>query len=236
MSRIVVEEGLFPKPTKGNGYGLIAVGGDLSPEILVEAYSHGVFPWFDFREGTIMWYCPYDRFVIFPAEVHVSHSTRNLFNKGIYRISFNTAFREVIRHCSELRIDEEGAWLGPQMVEAYTRLHDLGIARSVEVWKGEDLVGGLYGVHLNGIFAGESMFSLEPGTSKLALVSLARKMESDGGKLIDCQFHTDHLASMGGRTIPYDEYMRIVRDGDTGHDLEGWPSDALKYNPQDYRR
>ncbi len=226
MSRIVVEEGLFPKPTKGNGYGLIAVGGDLSPEILVEAYSHGVFPWFDFREGTIMWYCPYDRFVIFPAEVHVSHSTRNLFNKGIYRISFNTAFREVIRQCSELRIDEEGAWLGPQMVEAYTRLHDLGIARSVEVWKGEDLVGGLYGVHMNGIFAGESMFSLEPGTSKLALVSLARKMEADGEKLIDCQFHTDHLASMGGRTIPYDEYMRIVQDGDTGHDLEGWPSDA----------
>lgn len=226
MSRIVVEEGLFPKPTKGNGYGLVAVGGDLSPEILVEAYSHGVFPWFDFREGTIMWYCPYDRFVIFPAEVHVSHSTRNLFNKGIYRISFNTAFREVIRHCSELRIDEEGAWLGPQMVEAYTRLHDLGIARSVEVWKGEDLVGGLYGVHMNGIFAGESMFSLEPGTSKLALVSLARKMEADGEKLIDCQFHTDHLASMGGRTIPYDEYMRIVQDGDTGHDLEGWPSDA----------
>jgi leucyl/phenylalanyl-tRNA--protein transferase len=213
MSRIVVEEGLFPKPTKGNGCGLIAVGGDLSPEILVEAYSHGVFPWFDFREGTILWYCPYDRFVIFPAEIHVSHSTRNLFNKGIYRISFNTAFREVIRHCSELRIDEEGAWLGPQMVEAYTRLHDLGMARSVEVWKGEDLVGGLYGVHLNGIFAGESMFSLEPGTSKLALVSLARKMEADGEKLIDCQFYTDHLASMGGRTVPYDEYMRIVRDG-----------------------
>ena len=236
MSRIVVEEGLFPKPTKGNGYGLIAVGGDLSPEILVEAYSNGVFPWFDFREGTILWYCPYDRFVIFPAEIHVSHSTRNLFNKGIYRISFNTAFREVIRHCSELRIDEEGAWLGPQMVEAYTRLHDLGIARSVEVWKGEDLVGGLYGVHMNGIFAGESMFSLEPGTSKLALVSLARKMEADGGKLIDCQFHTDHLASMGGRTIPYDEYMRIVRDGDTGHDLEGWPADALKYNPQVFQR
>lgn len=236
MSRIAVEEGLFPKPTKGNGYGLIAVGGDLSPEILVEAYSHGVFPWFDFREGTILWYCPYDRFVIFPAEIHVSHSTRNLFNKGIYRISFNTAFREVIRHCSELRIDEEGAWLGPQMVEAYTRLHDLGFARSVEVWKGEDLVGGLYGVHLNGIFAGESMFSLEPGTSKLALVSLARKMEADGEKLIDCQFHTDHLASMGGRTVPYDEYMRIVRDGDVGHNLEGWPSDALKYNPQDYRR
>ena len=122
------------------------------------------------------------------------------------------------------------------MVKAYTRLHDLGWARSVEVWKGEDLVGGLYGVQMNGIFAGESMFSLEPGTSKLALVSLARKMEADGEKLIDCQFHTDHLESMGGRTIPYDEYMRIVQDGDTGHNLEGWPSDALKYNPQDFRR
>ena len=133
MSRIAVEEGLFPKPTKGNGYGLVAVGGDLSPEILVEAYSNGVFPWFDFREGTILWYCPYDRFIIFPAEIHVSHSTRNLFNKGIYRISFNTAFREVIRHCSELRIDEEGAWLGPRWsrpIPGCTTSDGPGVSRS----------------------------------------------------------------------------------------------------------
>jgi len=202
---------LFPKPEEGNGYGLVAVGGDLSPEILVEAYSNGVFPWFDFREGPIQWFCPYDRFVIFPAEIHVSHSTRNLFNKGIYGISFNEAFGEVIRCCSELRIDEEGAWLGPQMINAYTRLHELDLAHSVEVWRGERLVGGLYGVHMNGVFSGESMFSLEPGASKLALVSLARRMQEQGEKLIDCQFHTDHLESMGGRTIPYPEYMEILK-------------------------
>jgi leucyl/phenylalanyl-tRNA--protein transferase len=213
MSRPVKSGRLFPKPEKGNGYGLIAIGGDLSPEILVEAYANGVFPWFDFHEEHILWYCPYERFVIFPSEIHVSHSTRNLFNKGIYRITFNTAFRQVIRHCSELRIHEAGAWLGPQMVEAYTRLHDLDLAHSVEVWRGDDLVGGLYGVHMNGVFSGESMFSLEPGTSKLALVSLARKMQQDGEKLIDCQFHTDHLASMGGRTIEYDEYMAILESG-----------------------
>ena len=210
MSREEEDGRLFPLPTPGNGTGLVAIGGDLSPEMLLEAYSSGVFPWFDFRGGDIEWYCPYDRFVIFPSEIHVSHSTRNLFNKGIYRITFNTAFRAVIHNCSALRIKEPGAWLGPRMVEAYIRLHDLGFAQSVEVWRGSELTGGLYGVHLNGVFAGESMFSLEPGTSKLALVSLARKMQEDGEKLIDCQFPTDHLASMGGRTIPYDEYMRIL--------------------------
>lgn len=210
MSLVFSPGHLFPKPRKGNGNGLIAVGGDLSPGILIEAYSNGVFPWFDFREGTIMWYCPYDRFVIFPSEVHVSHSTRNLFNKGIYRITFDEAFSDVIRNCSELRIDEPGAWLGPQMIEAYTRLHDMGLVHSVDVWNGPKLVGGLYGVHMHGMFIGESMFSLEPGASKLALVSLARKMEAEGEKLIDCQLHTDHLESMGGRYIPYDEYMAIL--------------------------
>ena len=214
MSSQVNTGRLFPKPRKGNGYGLIATGGNLSPEVLVEAYSNGVFPWFDFREGNIRWYCPYERFVIFPSEIHVSHSTRNLFNKGVYRITFNTAFEQVIRKCSELRIDEDGAWLGPRMVKAYIRLHDLDLAHSVEVWRGEDLAGGLYGVHMNGVFSGESMFSLEPGTSKLALVTLARWMEESGEKLIDCQFHTDHLESMGGRTIQYDEYMRILNGGE----------------------
>lgn len=218
MTRYEKMGNLFPKPLKGNGDGLVAIGGNLSPGVLVEAYLNGVFPWFDFREGTILWYCPYERFVIFPAEIHVSHSTRNLFNKGIYRITFNTAFREVIRHCSELRIQQAGAWLGPRMVQAYTRLHDLDLAHSVEVWREEKLVGGLYGVHLNGVFSGESMFSLEPGTSKLALVSLARKMQEEGEKLIDCQFRTDHLASMGGRFIPYDEYMAILERSVDGKD------------------
>ena len=201
---------LFPKPEKRNGNGLVAYGGKLSPDFLIEAYSNGVFPWFTFRDGIILWYCPYDRFVIFPEEIHVSHSTRNLFNKGVYRITFNEAFPDVIHNCSELRIREDGAWLGPQMVKAYTRLHDMGLAASVEVWNGDRLVGGLYGVHMHGMFFGESMFSLEPGTSKLALVSLARKMQAEGEKLIDCQFHTDHLESMGGRHIPYDEYMAIL--------------------------
>ena len=210
MNRYFTPGHLFPKPRKGNGNGLIAAGGNLNPDVLVEAYSNGVFPWFDFREGTILWYCPYDRFVIFPSEIHVSHSTRNLFNKGIYRLTFNEAFPEVIRNCSELRIDEPGAWLGPQMIEAYTRLHDLDLVHSVEVWNGDRLVGGLYGVHMRGAFFGESMFSLEPGASKLALVSLARKMEAEKEKLIDCQLYTDHLASMGGRYIPYDEYMKLI--------------------------
>jgi leucyl/phenylalanyl-tRNA--protein transferase len=200
----------FPEPQKGNGYGLIAVGGDLNPQRLIDAYEHGVFPWSDYRRKLISWYCPYTRFVIFPSEIHISHSTRNLFNKGIYRITFNKDFDSVIYNCSQLRIDQPGAWLGPEIVTAYTRLNRMKKADSVEVWRDDKLVGGLYGVHQHGVFSGESMFSLEPGTSKLALVSLAEKMVEDGEKMIDCQFYTPHLASMGGRHIEYDEYMRIM--------------------------
>jgi len=212
MVQLTTKDTPFPKPEKGNRYGLIAVGGDLSPERLIMAYENGVFPWSDYRDAMLRWYCPYTRFVIFPSEIHVSHSTRNLFNKGIYQITFNKDFENVIRNCSELRIHMLGAWLGPAIVDAYTELHRLGKADSVEVWRDGKLVGGLYGVHQHGVFSGESMFSLDPGASKLALVSLARKMEAEGEKMIDCQYHTRHLASMGGRHVEYDEYMRIMKE------------------------
>ena len=207
------EELVFPDPHLANEEGWLAYGGDLSPERLVLAYSQGIFPWFDFRYySEPQWFCPMDRFVIFPDEIHISHSMRTLINKSIYNITVNQAFDNIIESCAALRIHEWGAWLGPQMIQAYKQMHRLGHATSVEVWNSKDqLAGGLYGITLKGCFFGESMFSLEPSASKLALIWLAQHMSKHNpGKLIDCQFETPHLLSMGGRYIPYDDYMQIL--------------------------
>ncbi|MDE6256160.1 MAG: leucyl/phenylalanyl-tRNA--protein transferase, partial [Muribaculaceae bacterium] len=184
----------FPDPRCGEEDGLFAIGGDLSSERLLLAYSLGIFPWFSFRDyDEPLWFCPMRRFVIFPEEIHISHSMRNMINKGVYSVTFNKDFKGVIEGCSEKRIDEEGAWLGERMIKAYTALHDIGFASSVEVWREDNLVGGLYGVTIGNAFFGESMFSREPAASKLALISLARLMHKKGGALIDCQFETPHL-------------------------------------------
>lgn len=203
----------FPDPRLGEDDGLFAVGGDLSVDRLLLAYSHGIFPWYSFRDSDkILWYCPMQRFVIFPDEIHVSHSMRQLIKKGTYRLTINEAFDDVISHCSQLRYEQEGAWLGEDMIAAYTELHRQGFAASVEVWDQDDrLVGGLYGVDLGTAFFGESMFSLVPSASKLALIFLAWFMKEHGGTLIDCQFETPHLKSMGGRYIGYEEYLGIIR-------------------------
>ncbi len=202
----------FPNPALGDSDGMLAVGGDLSVDRLLLAYSYGIFPWYDFRNSPIQWWCPLERFVIFPSEIHISHSMRTLINKGKYVMSFNQAFDEVIKNCGNLRIEERGAWLGPEMTEAYKELHRQGLAGSVEVWdENDNLVGGLYGVTIGKCFMGESMFSLVPSASKLALIFLANIMKENGGVLIDCQFETPHLKSMGGKYIPYDEYMKYLR-------------------------
>jgi leucyl/phenylalanyl-tRNA--protein transferase len=200
----------FPDPHLAEDDGCLAVGSDLSVDRLLLAYQHGIFPWFAFRYDEPVWYCPQQRFVIFPNEIHVSHSMRTLMNRKQYRLSLNEDFEGVIRHCSELRIEEDYAWLGPDMIEAYTELHRQGFAASVEVWEGEKLVGGLYGVNIGSAFFGESMFSLVPSASKLALIHLAHTMQECGGSLIDCQFETPHLKSMGGRFISYDDYMKLI--------------------------
>lgn len=202
----------FPDPKLGEPDGLLAIGGDLSVDRLLLAYSYGIFPWFAFRRKTIEWWCPMQRFVIFPDEIHISHSMRTLINKDKYRVSFNMAFEDVIRNCGKLRENEEGAWLGPEMTEAYIRLYNQNLAASVEVWDNDKLVGGLYGVTIGKCFFGESMFSLVPNASKIALIYLALFLQENGGKLIDCQFETPHLKSMGGRYITYDEYMEIISD------------------------
>ena len=203
----------FPDPYQGEEDGLIAIGGDLSVDRLLLAYSNGYFPWFSFRhQKEPLWYCPLQRFVIFPSEIHISHTMQQFINKHILKPTINQDFDGVIRGCAtaQNRNEEDGAWLGPDIIKAYTELYRQGFAASVEVWEGERLVGGLYGVTLGRAFFGESMFSLVPNASKLALIFLARMLEAHGGRVIDCQFETPHLRTMGGRFIPYEEYMKII--------------------------
>lgn len=208
----------FPDPTLGEEDGLVAVGGDLSVDRLLLAYSNGFFPWFSFRnQEEPLWYCPLQRFVIIPSEIHVSHSMRQLIRQDRYRLTLNMDFEGVIQGCAtaQNRNTEEGAWLGPDIIKAYTELHRQGFASSIEVWEkqadSDCLVGGLYGVNLGSSFFGESMFSLVPSASKLALIYLARMFGRLGGRMIDCQFETPHLRSMGGRYIPYREYIDMIR-------------------------
>ena len=204
----------FPDPHLGEEDGLVAVGGDLSVDRLLLAYSNGFFPWFSYRDQKEpLWFCPLQRFVIFPDEIHVSHSMRQLIHMDLYRITVNKDFAGVLQGCAtaQNRSTEEGAWLGPDIVKAYTELHRQGFAASIEVWEKDRLVGGLYGVTLGSSFFGESMFSLVPSASKLALIFLARQFAKLGGTLIDCQLETPHLRSMGARFIPYEEYIRLIR-------------------------
>ncbi|WP_288277248.1 leucyl/phenylalanyl-tRNA--protein transferase [uncultured Prevotella sp.] len=201
----------FPDPRLADEDGCLAVGGDLSIDRLLLAYQHGIFPWFSFRDNEEpVWYCPHERFVIFPDEIHISHSMRTLLNKKKYTFSLNEDFEGVIHNCSKLRYEEEGAWLGEDIIKAYTELHRQGFAASVEVWEEERLVGGLYGVNIGSAFFGESMFSLVPSGSKLALIHLAKTMQELNGSIIDCQLKTAHLESMGGRYISYEEYMKLI--------------------------
>lgn len=201
----------FPDPHYGEPDGLLAIGGDLSVDRLLLAYSNGIFPWYSFREcEEPQWYCPMQRFVIFPKEIHISHSMHTLINQERYRLTINNDFDGVISHCSQLHFNEQGAWLGSEMVEAYKELHRQHFAASVEVWDDERLVGGLYGVNIGKAFFGESMFSLVKNASKLALIYLSLVLADAGGTLIDCQFETPHLRSMGGRHISYDEYMQLL--------------------------
>ncbi len=211
------DELYFPDPRLGDPDGCFAVGGDLSIDRLLLAYSNGIFPWYSFRDqDEPLWFCPMQRFVIFPEEIHVSHSMRTLMNKNKYSVGFNEDFEGVMRGCAKAdgRYDEEGAWLGENIIQAYTALHEQGFAASVEVWDNEtnQLVGGLYGVTIGKVFIGESMFSLVPSASKLALIFLARYLQEHGGRMIDCQLETAHLKSMGGRYISYEEYMRIMNE------------------------
>lgn len=216
--RISKDSDGFPDPRDGHESGLFAVGGDLSLRRLCIAYSNGIFPWYDYKKDKeIEWFCPMQRFVIDTNNVHVSHSMRQELKKDRYTIDVNSDFEKVVDYCATAqgRDKEDGAWLGPEIKEAMMEMHRRGVAWSFEVKEQGELVGGLYGIKTSNIFIGESMFSLKPNTSKIALIAAASILYFEGVKIIDCQMETEHLKSMGGHYISYDEYMKIMNEGYT---------------------
>ena len=203
----------FPPVSKAlrSPNGLLCAGADLSPERLVDAYAKGIFPWFSEGEP-ILWWSPHPRMVLFPEELKVSRSLRRAVTRGDFETRFDTAFREVIAACAAPRDGQPGTWIVPDMVRAYTRLHELGYAHSVESWKDGELAGGLYGLLLGGAFFGESMFTREPDASKVALVKLVGRVKALGVRVIDCQQATRHLASLGAREIPRREFAQLLAE------------------------
>jgi leucyl/phenylalanyl-tRNA--protein transferase len=185
--------------------GLLAVGGDLSVERLVQAYRHGCFPWF--QDGQpVLWWSPDPRTVLLPDELHVSRSLAKVLRQQCYRVSFDQAFVEVLQGCAGPRAYSDGTWISEPMQEAYKRLHERGFAHSVEVWLGDELVGGLYGLAMGQLFFGESMFSRADNASKVGFVTLVRHLRHWGFVLVDCQMPTQHLQSFGARSIPRAEF------------------------------
>ncbi len=202
------EELIFPHYDYTSDEGIIALGGDLSAERLILAYKKGIFPWFNEGEP-IVWYCPFERMVLFPNEIKISKSMKQVLRKQNFEITENKAFEEVIFNCKTInRNDQFGTWITDDMQQAYINLHKQGYAKSIEVWQNNELVGGLYGVDLkNGVFCGESMFSKQSNMSKIAFIHLAKNKNY---KLIDCQVYNNHLASLGAREIPRDEFLKFL--------------------------
>ena len=198
----------FPDVSEASTDGLLAIGGDLSKERVLFAYSQGVFPWFQ-DEDPILWWSPDPRFVLFPEELKVSKSMKQILKKNTFTVTENKAFNEVIENCSKAkRKGQHGTWITPEMIEVYIALHQLGYAKSVEVWQKDKLVGGLYGMDLNnGVFCGESMFAKVSNASKVGFITL---VHNSNYNLIDCQLHTTHLESLGGKHISRDEFLKFL--------------------------
>ncbi len=208
--------------------GLLCAGGDLAPPRLMEAYRHGIFPWFSAGEP-ILWWSPDPRLVLYPEEVKISRSLAKALRRGRYAVRLDTAFERVLRACAEPRPGQSGTWITPEMGEAYGRLHELGWAHSVETWVDGELAGGLYGVAIGRVFYGESMFSRVSDASKIALAHLARFLERHGYAVIDCQMTTAHLASLGAREIRRREFTRgLAVWTKEGAGPGTWPADGAR--------
>jgi len=203
----------FPPVEEASPEGILAVGGDLSIERLLLAYKSGIFPWFE-EDEPILWWAPEERMVLFFEDLKISKSMRNVLNQNKFKVTFNTAFKEVISHCKKIvRKDQQDTWITNEMVEAYCKLHEIGMAKSVEVWLDNELVGGLYGVDLGHIFCGESMFSKVSNASKVAFIHLVKFLEQNNYRILDCQVYNDHLASLGCVEIDRDDFMMILQHG-----------------------
>jgi leucyl/phenylalanyl-tRNA--protein transferase len=213
IATVMGEDFQFPPASTASPEGVLVIGGVLSPKTLCRAYTQGIFPWPVDPDYPVFWFCPPQRMVIELDGLHVSRSLRKVIQSGRFEVRMDTAFERVVRGCSAVeRADQDGTWIDERMVEAYLALHELGVVdgvsvHSVEVWENGQLVGGLYGVSVGGVFSGESMFTLTPNASKVALVGLVERMVVGGMAFLDCQVHTEHLASMGGTLIDREEYL-----------------------------
>lgn len=205
--RLLDDEIIFPDTALAEPDGLLAIGGDLSTERLQLAYQSGIFPWFS--EGDpILWFSPHERCVIYPERIKISKSMNKLMKANFFTVTTNKAFSKVIENCAKTpRVGQDGTWITKEMQQAYIKLHEMGLAHSIEVWLNEKLVGGLYGVKIGNVFCGESMFSLVSNASKTALIYLAKNMNF---KLIDCQLPNDHLMSLGAEMISREEYLEML--------------------------
>ncbi len=202
---------VFPDPSRADFDGLLAVGGDLGIERLLLSYRLGIFPWYSDGDP-ILWWSPDPRIVLFPEELKVSRSLRQTIKKGIFRVTLDTAFEEVIRNCATVHKKRDGGtWITEEMIEAYIDLHNAGYAHSVESWLDNTLAGGLYGVSLGGVFFGESMFTLKNNASKVAFVKLTGKLVEWDFPVIDCQITTDHMIRFGARELPRPEFMTRLK-------------------------
>lgn len=202
---------VFPDPSKATDEGLLAMGGNLEAETLLTAYRQGIFPWFSAGDP-VLWWSPDPRMILLPREFYCNKRLGRRLKQQKYHFSWNEAFETVIQTCAEIpRKGESGTWILPEMIDAYRNLHQQGYAHSVEVWEADKLIGGLYGVLQNHIFFAESMFSRKTDASKMALAKLVERANKQGWKLIDCQFHTGHLESLGAREISRDAFMKLIR-------------------------
>jgi leucyl/phenylalanyl-tRNA--protein transferase len=210
---LLEEEPLFPPPELSSPEGIIAVGGDLSPQRLLNAYASGIFPWYSEREP-ILWWSPDPRLVLFPGEVHISKSMKRVINKKQFQLTCDRHFREVIENCRfQPRPTQRGTWITNEIREAYIQLHNMGYAHSVEVWQDKILVGGLYGVSLGKCFFGESMFARAANASKFAFINFSQQLFQAGFIMMDCQVPTDHLKRLGGREVPRTEFLTLLKKG-----------------------
>ena len=207
----LTKELYFPPAETASPEGIVAVGGDLSPERLLLAYKSGIFPWFEDDEP-ILWWSPPERMVLFFEDLKISKSMRNIINQRKFKVTFNTAFRDVISNCQQSpRKDQDGTWISDEIIESYCKLHELGHAKSVEVWQNNELVGGFYGIEMGNIFCGESMFAKVSNASKAGFIQFVAKYHKKY-ELIDCQVYTEHLASLGAVEIPSDVFLDYLED------------------------
>lgn len=201
---------VFPPIANATSEGLLAYGGDLSVERLLLAYRNGIFPWYD-ENSPILWWSPDPRMVLYPQNIKISKSMRNVIANGTFRLTTNSCFEAVIEQCAKIkRTGQRGTWITKEMTNAYVELHEMGFAKSYEVWEDDTLIGGLYGIDLGHVFCGESMFSLKSNASKFAFIKLSQELLEQDYQLIDCQLYTKHLESLGAEEIAREDFLKVL--------------------------